>query len=83
MPSRDEVAAELLEYLKREFSEVDGSVGLETPLISSGIVDSFSLVALKLFAERRYKVAVPDAEATPEVFDTVSRIADAVLRHAK
>ncbi len=44
------------------------------PLISSGIVDSFSMVSLKAFLEKKYDIKLPDAEATPEAFDTVNSI---------
>jgi acyl carrier protein/D-alanine--poly(phosphoribitol) ligase subunit 2 len=46
----------------------------DTPLISSGIVDSFSMVSLKTFIEKKYKIQIPDAKATPEAFDTVNNI---------
>jgi acyl carrier protein/D-alanine--poly(phosphoribitol) ligase subunit 2 len=54
-----------------------------TPLISSGIVDSFSMVSLKRFLERKYTIQIPDAEATPEAFDSVERIAGLVERMRK
>jgi acyl carrier protein len=48
-------------------------VGLDTPS-SPGIVDSFSMVSLKTFLERKYKISIPDEKATPVAFDTVNRI---------
>ena len=66
----------VLEYVKDEYLDEDDDtdVTADTPLISSGIVDSFSMVSLKTFLERKYKVSIPDAKATPEAFDTVNRI---------
>jgi acyl carrier protein len=69
-------------YVAKEYLE-DGderTIDDDTPLISGGIVDSFSMVSLKRFLERRYGVEIPDAQATPDAFDTVSRIAALVTR---
>jgi acyl carrier protein len=38
------------------------------------------MVSLKRFLERRYGIEIPDADATPDAFDTVSRIAALVAR---
>jgi acyl carrier protein len=52
-----------------------------TPLISSGIVDSFSMVSLKRFLEKKYEIRLPDEEATPQAFDTVTTIMALVNKH--
>jgi acyl carrier protein len=72
----------ILSYVIKEYLEEgdDRVVDAETPLISGGIVDSFSMVSLKRFLEKRYAIQIPDAEATPDAFDTVTRIADLVTR---
>jgi len=59
------------EYLDDE----DQEITYDTPLISGGIVDSFSMVSLKRFLENKYKISIPDEQATPEAFDSVSKIA--------
>ncbi len=80
MVSREELLQMVLEYVKAEYLDEDDDtpVGYDTPLISSGIVDSFSMVSLKTFLERKFKISIPDAKATPEAFDTVHKIADLV-----
>jgi acyl carrier protein len=72
----------ILDYVVKEYLEEgdDRTVDAESPLISGGIVDSFSMVSLKRFLEKRYAIQIPDAEATPDAFDTVSRIAALVER---
>ena len=64
----------ILDYVKQEYLDEDDDteIGLDSPLISVGIVDSFSMVSLKIFLERKYKISIPDAKATPEAFDTVN-----------
>jgi len=70
----DEMHKNVLDYVKREYLDDDQEIGLDSPLISSGIVDSFSMVSLKRFLEKKYTISIPDDKATPEAFDTVNKI---------
>jgi acyl carrier protein len=73
----DEMRDVVLEYVRNEYideDDEDTELGYDTPLISGGIVDSFSMVSLKVFLERTYDIQIPDAKATPEAFDSVHRI---------
>jgi len=71
----------ILDYVTKEYLEEDSDpLTYETPLISGGIVDSFSMVSLKRFLENRYEIQIPDDDATPEAFDSVDKIADLVTR---
>lgn len=75
----------ILEYIRSEYLDEDDEEEVEldakTPLISSGIVDSFSMVSLKRFLEKKYDISIPDADASAEAFDTVASIARLVQRH--
>jgi acyl carrier protein len=75
----------ILEYIKNEYIDEDevDEIALDenTPLISSGIVDSFSMVSLKRFLEKKYAISIPDEEASPEAFNTVASIIALVTRH--
>ena len=73
----------ILEYIKNEYLEDDDDMELDvnTKLISGGIVDSFSMVSLKRFLEKKYQISIPDEEASPEAFDTVTSIIALVERH--
>jgi acyl carrier protein len=78
----DEMQLVVLEYVKEEYvDDEDEEVTPETPLISSGLVDSFSMVSLKTFVEKKYGIKLPDEEATPEAFDTVNSIVELVRKH--
>ena len=79
----NELQKTIADYVTKEYLEADDdrTIDAETPLISGGIVDSFSMVSLKRFLERRYAIQIPDAEATPDAFDTVAGIAELVERH--
>ncbi len=72
----------LLEYVIEEYLEdEDEEITYDTPLISGGIVDSFSMVSLKRFVENKYKISIPDDKATPEAFDTVESIVELVKKY--
>jgi len=80
----DDLKKTIREYVAKEYLEEGDGVEIrdDTPLISGGIVDSFSMVSLKRFLERRYGIAIPDREATPQAFDSVESIAALVERLA-
>jgi len=72
---------QIIEFIRDEYVE-DESMDIddETPLISSGLVDSFSMVSLKMFLEEEYEIKMTDEEANTEAFDTVKAIMDLVTR---
>lgn len=71
----DGMKEQIIEFIRNEYVEDESQVITETtPLISSGLVDSFSMVSLKLFLEEEYQVKMTDAEASTQAFDTVKSI---------
>jgi len=78
----EEYKQAILDYVIKEYLEddEDEEITFDTELISGGIVDSFSMVSLKRFLENRYEIQIPDADASPEAFDTVNSIAALVDR---
>ncbi|MFC2134688.1 hypothetical protein ACFLTH_08740 [Bacteroidota bacterium] len=74
----------ILKYVVDEYLEdEDEELTYDSPLISGGIVDSFSMVSLKRFLENKYEIQIPDDEATPEAFDNVNSICDLVNKFVK
>ena len=78
----DDLRKTILDYVRREYLEEgdDRDLTPSTRLISGGIVDSFSMVSLKRFLEKKFDMKIPDAEASPEAFNTVASIAKLVER---
>jgi acyl carrier protein len=72
----DEVKNMIIDYVKKEYLDEDSDQEITetTKLISGGIVDSFSMVSLKMFLEKKFKIKIPDEKATPEAFDSVNNI---------
>ncbi len=81
----DEISKVVRNYVIREYLEEgdDREITETTPLISGGIVDSFSMVSLKRFLEKKYNIQIPDSDATPDAFDSVQRIVALVQRFQK
>jgi len=78
----DEQKQAILDYVIAEYLDEDDDeeIELDTELISGGIVDSFSMVSLKRFLEKKYEIQIPDADASPEAFDSVNKISALVDR---
>ena len=74
----EEIKKLIIEYVKKEYLEEEDEQDVDenTPLISSGIVDSFSMVSLKMFLEKKFDIKIPDEKATTEAFDSVNNIMD-------
>ena len=71
----EEIKDVVLEYVIEEYLEdEEEELTYDSPLISGGIVDSFSMVSLKRFLEMKYKISIPDEKASPEAFDSVTKI---------
>jgi acyl carrier protein len=80
----DELREIIKNYVTNEYLEPDSEpITYDTPLISGGIVDSFSMVSLKRFLENKYHIQIPDEKATPEAFDSVNKIAELVREFVK
>ena len=80
----DDIKKVILEYVTEEYLEdEDDEITFETPLISGGIVDSFSMVSLKRFLENKYNISIPDEQDTPDNFDSVNKIAEVVQSFLK
>lgn len=61
------IAAKILKQPNRK-------IGADEPVISSGLIDSFSLVDLALFVEDTFGVHLDDSELTAETFDTLREL---------
>lgn len=80
----DEMKDLVLNYVINEYLEdEDAVINYDTPLISSGYVDSFSMVSLLVFIENKFKIKIPPSKATPDAFDSVNKIVALVNQYIK
>ena len=54
------------------------ALGPDEALVSSGLIDSFSLVDLALFVETSFGVRLHDSELRADVFDTLDQLANLI-----
>lgn len=59
----------------------DKEIQPDEPLISGGMIDSFSLVDLALFIEETYNVRIDDTELNADTFDTLNQLAALIESH--
>jgi acyl carrier protein len=52
-----------------------------TPLISGGYIDSFSMVGVLVFLEKTFNVNIPDIDATPNNFNTIENMCKLVEKY--
>jgi acyl carrier protein len=72
----NELISQLSSYIAREMlKDPSRSIARDEPLLSSGLVDSFSLVDLALFVEDTYGVRIEDTELNVSTFDTLDQLA--------
>jgi acyl carrier protein len=67
--------ARMIEYLKTEIlGDPDAEIEPGTPLVSSGMVDSFSLIQVVQELEKVTGFKIPASKVAPRDLDTVSQM---------
>ena len=71
----DQILDKLADYVQRKVSK-DPTRPLEpdTPLVSSGLVDSLSLISVLVYIEDEFGVVIPDEAATAAAMNTIRQI---------
>ena len=70
---RDFVRSELLR-------KPDYPLAADEPLITGGLIDSFSLAQIGVFVEDAFGVYVPDTDLTVANMDTIERMVSCILK---
>lgn len=79
-----EVIAKLNEYITAQIlKRPDRMLKPDEPLISGGLIDSFSLVDLSLFVEQTWGVRLDDTELNAGTFDTLDQLAELIEKRKK
>jgi len=77
---KGEIISTLQNRITKDILNIPGkTIAIEEPLISSGLIDSFSLVDLAMLIEDVFKVRVDDTELNSDVFDSLDQLADLIL----
>ncbi len=71
-----EIITTLAKFIAEKILKQPGKViSAEEAIISSGMIDSFSLMDLALFIEDTFGVRVEDTELNAETFDNLTQLA--------
>jgi acyl carrier protein len=73
----EQIGKKIVEEIIKEPTRI---IKADEPIISSGLIDSFSLVDLALIVEDLYGVHIDDAELSADTFDTLDQLADLLLK---
>ena len=72
----DPIMTALEEYISTKILNQPGrKISPDETLISSGMIDSFSLVDLALFVEDTFDVRIDDAELNAQTFNNLNELA--------
>jgi acyl carrier protein len=77
--NKKEIIDTLAEKIADELlNQPDRTIAPDEKLISSGLIDSFSLVDLSLLVEDLFDVLIDDSELNAETFDTLQELAELI-----
>jgi acyl carrier protein len=80
----EELIQKLGEYVaKNILKQPNRSLKPDQPLLSSGLVDSFSVVDISIFVEDTFGVHIDDSELNAETFDTLEELAALIESRSK
>lgn len=79
MSDRQHIEGKLREFVVAELLQGadDGDLTPTSNLLAQGLIDSISIVSLRIFVERTFQLRLPDG-LEPEAFSTISTIADVI-----
>lgn len=75
MDNIDDIVHKLSAYIAEEFLDQPRKLTPDEPLISSGLIDSFSMINVALFVERTFGVRLVDTELNADHFDSIRQLA--------
>jgi acyl carrier protein len=76
---KQEVLEKLNTYITGQIlKRPDKTLNPNEPLISGGLIDSFSLVDLAMFVEQTWAVKIADTELNAQTFDTLNQLSDLI-----
>lgn len=76
-----EVRDKLREFIRTQLLQ-DPNYPLkdDEPLISSGLIDSFSLAQVGVFVEMTFNTYIPDTDLTVDAMDTINKMAERIAK---
>jgi acyl carrier protein len=80
----NQIKEKLRNFIQAEITnDTAGSIKDDEPLITSGLMDSFSLAQVGVFIEMEFNVYIPDPELTVDNMNTINDMASRILEKSK
>jgi acyl carrier protein len=77
---RDEVKTKLREFILKDLLRNPGyDLADDEALITGGMMDSFSLAQVGVFAEKAFNVYIPDTDLTVANMDTLDQMVNRIM----
>ena len=78
--TKDEIIKTLSEKISEKIlRQPDEQIAADEGLISTGLIDSFSLVDLALLVEDLYGVRIEDYELNSDTFDSLNQLSEIII----
>ena len=75
----DDIEKRIKEFIvKSILKQPSRTLTSSEPLISSGLIDSFSLVDLAVYVEDEFGVHIDDSELNSDTFDTMAQLIELI-----
>lgn len=72
----DPIISDLEKFIATQIlKQPNRKISADEPLISSGLIDSFSLMDIALFVEDTFGVRIEDTELNADTFDNLTQLA--------
>ena len=74
------ISSQLLSFIAKDIlRQPNREITMDEKLISSGMIDSFSLMDIALFVEDTFNVRIEDTELNAETFDTLQQLEELII----
>lgn len=76
---KEEIISTLQQRIAKDILNLpEKTIAIDEPLISSSLIDSFSLVDLAMLIEDIFEVRIEDTELNSDVFDSLDQLAEII-----
>jgi acyl carrier protein len=80
----NEIKSKLKKFILSEIiNDITHPLGDDEPLVTSGLIDSFSLAQVGVFIEIEFNTYIPDPELTVDNMNTINSIAAKIMEKQK
>jgi len=79
MINKKKIADDLIKFLQKGNPLIDENVSRSKSLIELGIIDSFGIIEIIGYFEKKYKIKIKDNEITKEHFGSINVMTNLII----